>query len=70
MRTTVIMICVFAVASAKGMAAHSSREECEEVKQKIRRIEAKMRQGYSAREGVRLEDRLRELREKRSKLCR
>lgn len=50
--------------------AKSSKEKCEEVKQKIRKIESKMRQGYSAKEGIRLDEELRRLREIRWKTCR
>ena len=43
---------------------------CEKVKQQIRSIQSKMRNGYSASQGIRLEDRLRELKDKRYQLCR
>lgn len=52
--------------------AHESEDNhrCEETKQKIRKIQSQMRQGYSASRGIRLEARLRELRELRRKQCR
>jgi hypothetical protein len=43
---------------------------CNKVKQQIRSIQAKMRNGYSAAQGIRYEERLRELKEKRYQLCR
>ncbi len=43
---------------------------CEQVKKKIRVIESRMRDGYSASQGIRYEAQLRELKEKRYKLCR
>lgn len=43
---------------------------CDEVKQAIREIEARMRAGYSRSQGERYEARLRKLKRKRSKLCR
>ena len=43
---------------------------CEKVKQQIRVIESRMRDGYSAAQGIRYEARLRDLRDKRYKLCR
>ena len=43
---------------------------CKKVKQQIRSIQAKMRNGYSAAQGIRYDERLRELKEKRYKLCR
>ena len=43
---------------------------CAEVKEKIRTIESRMRAGYTRAQGERYEERLRELRAKRYKLCR
>lgn len=48
----------------------SDREACEEVKQQIREIESRMRNGYGAAQGIRYAERLRKLKEKRYKLCR
>ena len=48
----------------------NDKAACEQVKKKIRAIEARMRDGYSASQGIRYEARLRELKEKRYKLCR
>ncbi len=46
------------------------RDACDKVKRDIRRIESRLRAGYTARQGVRLEERLRELKERRRKVCR
>ena len=43
---------------------------CDEVKQAIREIEARMRAGYSHAQGERYEARLRKLKRKRSRVCR
>ena len=43
---------------------------CEAVKKKIRVIEARMRDGYTAAQGIRYDARLRELKDKRYRLCR
>ncbi len=43
---------------------------CEKVKQQIRVIESRMRDGYSAAQGIRYEAQLRDLRNKRYKFCR
>ena len=54
-------------------AAADTRDDeaaCEKVKQQIRSIQAKMRNGYSAAQGIRFDERLRELKEKRYRLCR
>ena len=47
-----------------------TKAECAEVKAQIRTIEAKMRSGYSHAQGQRYERRLRELRNKRYRVCR
>ena len=44
--------------------------ECDEVKQAIREVEARMRAGYTRAQGERYEARLRKLKHKRRKLCR
>ena len=46
------------------------KAECEETKQKIRQIQSRMRQGYTAKQGVKMEADLRKLRAIRSKKCR
>ena len=43
---------------------------CDKVKKQIRVIESKMRNGYSAAQGIRYDEKLRELRKKRYKICR
>lgn len=54
---------------APAPAADRDEEECEAVKEKIRKVQSKMRSGYSAKEGVKLNARLLELRRKRAKVC-
>ena len=46
------------------------REACEKVKQQIRELEARMRNGYSAAQGIRYDERMRRLKDKRYKVCR
>jgi hypothetical protein len=48
----------------------TDRDACAAVKQQIRQIEAKMRNGYSAAQGIRYDERLRKLKEKRYEVCR
>lgn len=50
-------------------AAERDEQECEAVKEKIRKVQSRMRRGYSAEQGVKLNARLLELREKRKKVC-
>jgi hypothetical protein len=49
---------------------HCAQARCEETRQKIRKIEAKMRQGYTRAQGEKMEAELRSLRAIRSKRCR
>ena len=65
----IALICL-AVLIASQPSAATDRAACEKVKQQIREIEARMRNGYSAAQGIRLEARLRKLKQKRYKLCR
>ena len=51
-------------------AAGDAATECEQVKQKIRRIQSKMRAGYTRAQGEKMEEKLRRLRALRSKACR
>jgi hypothetical protein len=46
------------------------KAECEKTKRKIRQLQEKMRQGYSAAQGYRMEAELRRLRARRATLCR
>lgn len=58
------------MATAVHADDHCERWTCDEVKAEIREIEARMRSGYTAAQGLRYEERLRELRECRYRLCR
>ena len=58
------------IASSSLADDHCARWTCEEVKAEIREIEARMRAGYSAAQGIRYEERLRELKDCRYRLCR
>ena len=68
-------LCITALLACIGnqpAAGHNycPKAECEKVKQKIRKIESRMRQGYSRAEGERMSEQLRELRAMRSRRCR
>ena len=66
---TVIALCLLLV---PGVSAHEycAKAECEETKQKIRKIQSTMRQGYTRQQGEKMETDLRKLRAIRSKKCR
>lgn len=62
-----------AVLAASAPAADRARErerECEAVKEQIRKVQARLRRGYSAAQGVKLNEKLLELRKRRAKVCR
>ncbi len=58
------------MAAAAHADDHCERLTCDEVKAEIRAIEARMRSGYTAAQGLRYEERLRELKDCRYRLCR
>ncbi len=60
------------VLSPSASYAHNNcpKAKCEETKQKIKKIQAKMRHGYTRTQGERMEAELRSLRAIKSKRCR
>ena len=58
------------LAAAPVSASKKDKQACDKVKQQIRVIEAKMRRGYTAAQGIRYEEKLRALRDKRYRICR
>ena len=68
----ILIVVALSLLLMPGVSAHEycSKAECEETKQKIRKIQSRMRQGYTRRQGERMEEDLRELRAVRSKKCR
>lgn len=65
-----ILLLLILAAPQSGADVKDDKAACEKVKQQIRSIQAKMRNGYSAAQGIRLDERMRKLKEKRYKLCR
>jgi hypothetical protein len=64
-----LLIIFLSLPAAEAGNKHDAAE-CAEVKEKIRTIESRMRAGYTRAQGERYEERLRELRAKRYKICR
>ncbi len=70
------MIRILLLCSALFFSAHAHAHDCkrsdrcETVKKQIQNIESRMRHGYTAAQGIRLDERLRKLREERRKVCR
>ena len=63
---TLLLIGVATAATADPV----DRQECEKVKQQIRELQARMRNGYTAAQGIRYDERMRKLKDKRYKVCR
>ncbi len=71
MRATAWMLLLAVLIQGPAYAGHKTDQAaCEKVKEKIRVIEARMREGYSAAQGIRYDAKLRQLKDKRYKLCR
>ena len=67
----ILLLCCALLLGAEGHAHNCEKpDRCKAIKEQIRKIESKMRQGYSAAQGVKLDERLRKLREQRRKACR
>ena len=64
-----VLLCVLLPLTAQA-GDRPDKAACERVKIQIRAIEAKMRNGYSAAQGIRYDERLRQLKAKRYRLCR
>lgn len=71
-RLTILVVCgLLAMSQAVASGDRKAQEKaCTDVKQKIRKLESRMRAGYSASQGIRLEEKLRALKKKRYRVCR
>ena len=69
MKSLVLLVCITMSVPAMAQSA-DKKAQCDRVKQQIRNVESRMRAGYTRAQGERLARRLRELREKRYRLCR
>lgn len=68
----VLIILSLAILSPVASNAHGDcpKAKCEETRQKIEKIQARMHQGYTRAQGEKMEAELRSLRAIRSKRCR
>lgn len=69
---TILIVCGLLAASPSDAAddRKARKKACIEVKQKIRKLESRMRAGYSASQGIRLDEKLRALKRERYRVCR
>lgn len=70
MRYLVLSTMLILVSASVSAHPRYSAARCAQLEQQIRRIHSQMRAGYSAKKGVRLADKLRELQLKRARHCR
>ena len=72
LRTSFFILTVALACTSMATVADTPRDkaECRKTKLEIRKIEARMRRPYSAAQGIRYDERLRELKEKRYRVCR
>ena len=52
------------------MAATEDDQKCKVTKEKIRKVQSKMRSGYTRAQGEKMEEQLRKLRKQRRQFCR
>lgn len=64
------LLCLVFATKAAPLATDEREVKCAETREKIRRIESKMRQGYTAKQGIKMQEELRSLRELRKRICR
>ena len=71
MRLILVILSLCVLSPAAGYAHNACpKARCEETKQKIAKIQSRMRQGYTRAQGEKMEAELRSLRAIRSKRCR
>ena len=70
MRIMTILVVILLFSSDVPAHVYCPKAECDKTKQKIRQIQSKMRQGYTRKQGEKMEEGLRKLRAIRSKQCR
>ncbi len=70
MRLLTVIAISLLFAPVTSAHVYCPKAECEKTKQKIQKIRSKMRQGYTAKQGEKMEADLRKLRAIRSKQCR
>ncbi len=71
MRLILVCLSLFVLSPTSGNAHNvCPKAKCEETKQKIEKIQSKMRRGYTRAQGEKMEAELRSLRAIRSKRCR
>ena len=69
---SILVVASLCVLSSAASHAHNvcPKAKCEETRQKIEKIQSKMRQGYTRAQGEKMEAQLRSLRAIRSQRCR
>lgn len=75
-RRTLLCCSLLACSLIQAPLAHArrppklSKKQCKAIKQRMQKIQSRLRQGYSAKQGRRYHERLRELQLKKFRQCR
>lgn len=64
-----ILIAVFLALPSGAATTKRNKAECEKIRTEIRKIESRMRSGYSGKQGEKLNEKLRKLKAKRFEVC-
>ncbi len=71
-RTALLILAAALACNSTATVADTrkDKEECRKIKLEIRKIEARMRRPYTAAQGIRYDERLRDLKDRRYRRCR
>ena len=67
---TAILVAICLTVSTAQAAGSRDKSECARIREKIRKIESRMRAGYTNKQGEKYNEELRRLRARRYELCR
>jgi len=69
-RRELLLLILFAVPGYAGEHKKLDKKKCAAIKQRIRRLESRLRRGHSAKQGRTMKQQVRELQLKRFRRCR
>ena len=64
-----IMLAILGIWHVPSYAGTDDEQKCKATKEKIRKIQSRMRSGYTRAQGEKMEEQLRKLRKQRRKFC-
>ena len=69
-KMTALLIAICLAVTMVQAAGNRDKSECARIREKIRKIESRMRAGYTNKQGEKYNEQLRKLKAKRYELCR